>query len=71
VNQNDHLAIQDPERQQTALAAVFPRILAGDGEVVPNGFGPLEVQPVRRRSRGASALSGWFGILLSRQFHHA
>ena len=47
VNQNDHLAFQDPERHLSAFAVVFPRVLAGDGEVVPNGFGPLEVQPVR------------------------
>lgn len=47
VNQDDHFAIQDPERHQTALAVVFPRVLTGYGEVVPYGFSPLEVEPVR------------------------
>ena len=45
VNQDDHLAIQDPERHQTAFAVAFPRVLAGDGEVVPNGFGPSKSSP--------------------------
>lgn len=46
VNQYDYLAIQDSERHQTCFAIVFPRILARNGEVVPNGVGSLEIQAV-------------------------
>ena len=46
MHQNDCLAIQEPKRHQPLFAVILARVFAGDGEVVPNGLGPLEVQTV-------------------------
>ena len=46
MNQDDCLAIQEPKRHQPLFAVIFARVFAGDGEVVPDGLGPLEVQTV-------------------------
>ena len=37
-----------PKRHHSLLALVLPRVFARDGEVVPDGLGPLEVQTVDR-----------------------
>ena len=46
MDQHDCLAIQQSKRHHSLFAVVRPRVLAGDGEIVPDGFGPLEVQTV-------------------------
>src|SRR3989304_9084029 len=46
MDQNDCLAIQKTKRHQPFFAVILPRVFAGDGEVVPDGIGPLEVQTV-------------------------
>ena len=46
MDQNDYLAIQEPKRHQPLFAVIFPCVFAGDGEVVPDGLGPLEIQTV-------------------------
>jgi len=48
VNHDDYLAIQDSKRHHSLLTVVLPRVFTGDGEVVPDGLGPLEVQTVDR-----------------------
>ncbi len=48
VNHDDYLAIHDSKRHHSLLAVVLPRVFTGDGEVVPDGLGPVEVQTVDR-----------------------
>jgi hypothetical protein len=46
MDRDHHLAIQEPEAHQSPFAVILPRIFAADGEVIPDGFGTLEVQTV-------------------------
>ena len=46
MNQDDWLAMQESKRHQSLFTVIFPPVFAGDGEVVPDGLGPLEVQTV-------------------------
>ncbi len=47
VHEDDHFTIQESERNNALFTIVLSQILAGDGEVVPDGFRPLKVQPMR------------------------
>jgi len=46
MDQDNHLAIQEPEGHHSLFAVVLPRVFSGDGEVIPDGFDLLEVQTV-------------------------
>lgn len=46
VNHDDDLAIHDSKRHHSLLTVVLPCVFAGDGEVVPDGLGPFEIQTV-------------------------
>ncbi len=46
MNQDNHLAIEEPEGNHSLLTVVRARVFARDGEVVPDGVRPLEVQAV-------------------------
>ena len=46
VDEDDDLAIQNAESHHPFLAVVCPDVLTRDGEVVPNGVSPREVQAV-------------------------
>lgn len=53
VDQNHYLAIQEPKRHHSFLAIVLPPVFTRDGEIVPDGLGPFEVQIVRRNISSA------------------
>lgn len=46
MDQDNHLAIQEPEGHHSLFAVILPRVFSGDGEGIPDDFDPLEVQTV-------------------------